>query len=45
MEMMEGETKELCVVLKEPESCTMYMVVTVSLAPDSQGKGSSGGGA
>lgn len=35
MEIMEGETKRVCVVLVEPEDCDVYMRVIVRLSEDS----------
>ena len=39
IEMMEGETRELCVVLLEPEACTMYISATVSPSPNTASGG------
>lgn len=34
MEMMEGETKEFCAVLMEPDKCNIYMELDITLSPD-----------
>lgn len=41
MEIMEGETKQVCVVLVEPEGCELFMRVDVRLSensPDTNGE-------
>lgn len=35
MELYEGGTKSVCVVLVEPQECSMNMEVNVRLSPDS----------
>lgn len=37
IEMIEGETRELCVVLLEPEESTMFITVTVSSDATTEG--------
>lgn len=34
IELTEGETRELCVVLLEPEECTLFIIGTISLSPE-----------